>query len=466
MKKESPTLRSPSALRKVFRLALVPLAVLILLPGEACAFSIESVTLTPPSPIPAGTEIHLTVNITTPSAPAWLYQATELSRSGNQIGVDIYPTSGMLTVLDSLSETISLGNLPGGVYNYEVRLHPDFNVSWGTRTNRGSFLVLPSSPSNAPPVVRIIKPWDGQMFLLPTNIAIHTDTVDPDGYVWRVEFFAAHIKIGEEAKCFFVAPPPNSHIPYDFVWTNASPGHHDLLAVATDSRGGTNVSTRVSVWVVTNLPPPFPVLTVKASDPVASEGTNCCLWNAWPSAASFCGTNTATFVVRRTGLTNWPVRVFYELGGTATSDVDYGVSPSFVTIPAGRLSVEVKIVPMDDHLPEPIETVLLTLHPPPAPMDSAVPYIVGFPNRAAAIIVDNERPRPVTCMLSDGSFHLMNAANPESWFRIECSTDLVNWTSLCTNLPADGALHFVDPDAGNFAQRYYRAVSEPEPSVD
>ena len=466
MKIESLIQVNKSAPRDSFWFALVVVTALMVLPGQVCAFSIANVSLTPPSPIPAGTEIHMTVNIVTPSAPAWLYQATQLSRNGNQIGVDIYPTSGMLTVLDSISETVSLGVLPAGVYDYEVRLHPDFQAGWGTRTNRGYFLVSPSSASNAPPIVRIVKPWDGQMFLLPTNITILTDTADPDGYVWKVEFFADNLKIGEEAKWFFVAPPANSHIPYDFVWTNASPGHHDLTAVATDSRWTTNVSARVSIWVVTNLPPPVPLLTVTASDPVASEGTNCCLWIAWPTSAPFCGTNTATFVVHRAGLTNWPVRVFYELGGTAATGVDYTVSPPAVTIPPGRLSIEIKIVPVDDNLPEPIETVLFTLHPPPAIMDSAAPYIVGFPNHAAAIIVDNDQPRPVTCLLPGGWFHFMNAANTDTWFRIECSPDLVNWTPICTNLPADGALHFVDPDAGDFPQRYYRAVPEPNPPAD
>ena len=437
-----------------------------MLPDRARAFSIESVTLTPPSPIPAGEEIQLKVNIITPSAPAWLYQASAVSRNASQIGVDIYPTSGMLTVLDSLSETVSLGTLPAGVYSYEVRLHPDFDVHWGTRTNRGSFLVLPSSISNAPPVVRIIKPWDGQMFLLPTNITICVDTVHPDGYVWKVEFFADSVKIGEEARYYFVAPPPNTHIPFDFVWTNPSPVRHDLKAVATDSHWQTNVSAPVSIWVITNLPPPVPVLTITATDPVASEGTNCWHWHAWPASAGSCGTNTATFTVRRAGLTNWPVRVFYELGGTAASGVDYGVSPPFVTIPPGCLSVEIKIVPMDDNLPESIETVLLTLHPPPTPMDSAAPYIVGFPNRAAAIIVDNDQPRPTPCMLSGGWFHFTTAANADTCFRIECSPDLVNWTAVVTNWPADGALHFVDPDAGNFARRYYRAVPEPDPPAD
>src|SRR6266849_1292136 len=57
----------------------------------------------------------------------------------------------------------------------------------------------------------------------------------------------------------------------------------------------------------TNLPP---VVNIVARDPFASEGTN------------FWGTNTATFVVRRSDGTNTDLTVFYDIGGTA-SNGDY-----------------------------------------------------------------------------------------------------------------------------------------------
>ena len=66
----------------------------------------------------------MTVNIATPSAPTWLYQPTGVSIQGNQVFVDVYPASGMLTVIGHLSTNVSLGVLPSGAYEYEVRLHP------------------------------------------------------------------------------------------------------------------------------------------------------------------------------------------------------------------------------------------------------------------------------------------------------------------------------------------------------
>jgi hypothetical protein len=46
-------------------------------------------------------------------------------------------------------------------------------------------------------------------------------------------------------------------------------------------------------------------------------------------------------------------------------------------------------------------------------------------------------------------------------YRIDASTDLVYWTSW-TNIPAtNGTFQFIDPDAANFSNRFYRAVWVP-----
>jgi hypothetical protein len=41
---------------------------------------------------------------------------------------------------------------------------------------------------------------------------------------------------------------------------------------------------------------------------------------------------------------------------------------------------------------------------------------------------------------------------------IQASTDLVNWTPLETNVLSQGLLYFSDPDASNFAHRFYQVV--------
>ena len=207
--------------------------------------------------------------------------------------------------------------------------------------------------------------------------------------------------------------------------------------------------------------PFLPIISISATDPIAAEGTN---WLSWPGCSNsasgpFGTTNTATFVVRRTDHTNWVNRVFYEVSGTASNGVDYAFLRGDVTIPPGKYTAEIRIVPLDDAIPEHIETVIIRLRPPPV-MDSVLPYLVGYPDKAAAILVDNDGPCPATCVLPEHCFHINWPAAPGTAWRIECSTNLVQWTPVCTNSTADGGLHFIDLDVGEVPGRFYRAVRE------
>jgi len=336
-------------------------------------------------------------------------------------------------------------------------------------SNEAVAYILDNDPeTNRPPYVRLVKPVNGQTFIAPTNILLLADTVDLDGYVWRVEFFANDQKLGEAERRFITPPPPGEHIRFEFVWTNPPVGRHVLRARGTDDQGATGWSEPVAIWVVTtNAPPPLPIVTITAPDPIASEGTNCWRWANWPTGGGSgggCLTNTATFVIRRIGPTNDALTVHYCIGGTASNGVDYVTLPGFVTIPAGRRAVDFKLIPLDDDLPERLETVVLRLCVPPDTTNPVPPYVIGFPSRAAAVIVDNDQPRPITGVLPDGSFHVMKPAGVATCWRIEYSTNLLDWTPICTAVASDGALHFVDPDAEDSPARFYRAVPELNPT--
>jgi len=449
-------------------LSVVVIAAGWVLPGAAWAFSIASVTLTPASPVPAGSNIVMTVNITTPGAPPGLYQPTSVSVQGTQLLVDVYPTSGMLTVIGRLSTNINLGVLPGGTYQYEVRLHPEFPVSWGVRTNQGSFIVLPTNPpsTNHPPFVNFYSPPDGATFSAPANIRLIAYAEDrEDGNNLRVEFFNGNVSLGFGTFVPSLCPTPFCPN-YSLVWSNVPVGKYELSARATDHQGATTNSGPVHVSVLT--PPSTnqrPVVSIVARDPVATEGTNCYRWPGWP-ANSISGTNSATFVVRRDGATNDSLTVFYTVGGTATNGVDYKLLPGNVVIPAGQRAAPIVIAPADDALPERIETVVLGLIEPPYASPLPSPYVVGKPARAAAIIVDNDQPRPGTERLPDRCFHLTQPGRNGDGYRIEFSINLADWSVLCTNSVTDGAIHFVDPDADASSQRFYRAVPETNPPVD
>ena len=302
-----------------------------------------------------------------------------------------------------------------------------------------------------------------------------------------VEFFAGTNSLGLGQRLPVVTPLAGGGIAvggplppiyptnlFFLIWSNAPVGTDALTAVATDNGGASTTSAPpVKIAVLPPLTPPTnrpPIVSIVATDPVAIEGTNCWVWPgetnspptwaAWPTAVcrffTNCGPKIATFTVRRCGDTNSDLTVPYDIGGTASNGVDYVALPGSVTIPAGERRALITIVPIDDGPPDVNKTVILTLLP-DMQMNPLPGYVLGFPRRAAAIIID-QGPCPTAGMLPGGCFHLATPGPDAAWFSVECSTDLVNWTSVCTNQVVNGSIDFVDPDAQSNPSRFYRAV--------
>ena len=147
----------------------------------------------------------------------------------------------------------------------------------------------------------------------------------------------------------------------------------------------------------------------------------------------------------------------YAISGTASSGVDYLMIADSVTIRAGERSARIIISPIDDRIVEETETVILSLL---QPTSQSAPYTVGWPGKAAAIIVDNDGGPPGNCRLCDGTFHLTLPGTSGSSYRVEASFDLVHWVTLGTNTVLDMNLHIADPEWHDFPNRFYRAVPE------
>ncbi len=113
----------------------------------------------------------------------------------------------------------------------------------------------------------------------------------------------------------------------------------------------------------------MPVVTVEASDPLASENA----------------TDTGTYTIFRTGDLTLPMELTYTVGGTATPDVDYTALPGNVTIPAEASSVNVVVSALENQTPQIDKKVILSLSSSPS-------YYVGSSNQAEVIIVDDETP--------------------------------------------------------------------------
>jgi hypothetical protein len=308
--------------------------------------------------------------------------------------------------------------------------------------------------TNSPPKVHILSPTNGSAFVGPLNLDISAEATDSDDAVVRVDFFAGDHFVGRDLG--------TNKALYSVTWSNALPGLYALQARAFDSRGAVGASDLVRISITGTNPPPTnlpPVVTIFAADSIAAEGTNWCTWYSnstspfpdhWPC------TNNALFVVRRSGPTNASLLVNYAIGGSASNGVDYLSIPNSITIPAGERSMRIPVTPIDDTLVECNETVVLKLLE-----DTNSPsYLVGWPGKAAAVIVDNDRPLPDTTLLCDGTFHMLVPTTNGFTYRLECSLDLLHWISVGTNTVTDLGVHFVDPESPDYPNRYYRVVPE------
>jgi hypothetical protein len=96
----------------------------------------------------------------------------------------------------------------------------------------------PPTSSNLPPVISLTSPTGG-VFVAGATLNLAADALDPDGAIFKVEFFNGSSKLGETG----VAP-------YVFPWTNVTAGQHTLRAVATDDSALTRTSAPVNLTVV------------------------------------------------------------------------------------------------------------------------------------------------------------------------------------------------------------------------
>ena len=345
----------------------------------------------------------------------------------------------------------------------------------------------PPPRTNFPPIVRITSPANNSVFRAPVNIpvlAFATDLGGPVTSVTNVEFFAGTNDLGAACRIRteILPLPPGPILPpiivirptgyWELVWSNAPQGDYALTAVATDDRGASTVSASINVTILPPLPPPTitNVVGIIATDPIAIEGTNCwpwlglagCAptWTNWiaPTAVwryfTNCGPKDAVFTVRRLGQTNADLAIAYTIGGTASNGVDYVTLLGRVTIPAGQRTAMITVMPIDDGQPDITSTVILRLMP-------LANYLVDPRHgTAAAIILDHPTRPQVTGMLSGGCFHINSSGPDGAWVHVEYTTDLSNWTPICTNQVVNGSIDFVDPDAQKNQLRFYRLVPE------
>ena len=222
-------------------------------------------------------------------------------------------------------------------------------------------------------------------------------------------------------------------------------------------------------------PTNIPVVKITVTDAVAVE------------RASVYGGRNARMVVSRTGDLTGSLTVPYDMSGTASNGVDYVALPGTATFTNGASTVPIVIIPIPDLTVEYFDSVVLTLQQ-PALNVFPPPYLVGVPGSGGATIRDyisysSRRfsiryyprhryahttylsptrtfpvPVPTHIVVSNAVTSTVTTNAAPCWI-IEASTDMVNWTQIGTSdsTTAAGAVDgFVDTEAGNFSQRFYR----------
>ncbi len=305
---------------------------------------------------------------------------------------------------------------------------------------------------NRPPTVALVSPANGSVFCAPVDLRLVAAASDADGWVTSVEFFDGNTSLGIVRNPVAILDSNPVHLtglntdvltanslcrPFSLIWSNVPPGLHKLSAVATDNTGDSTRSDAIEIQV--RQPNTVPLVRITAPDALAREGTD----------------NTASFLILRAGATNGPLTVFYNIYGTASNGVDYVTIPSALTIPAGQHGARLVITPLDDTLPERIETVRLGLIPPPF---GPITYEIGRPARAGAVILDNDQPCRTPQLLADG-LHLRLPVFPGMPFRLESSTNLVDWEVEASDYADEDGVSIVE-EAGDHPQRYFRVVPE------
>ena len=151
---------------------------------------------------------------------------------------------------------------------------------------------------------------------------------------------------------------------------------------------GPNYTATVNILDNDTTPPPFPLITITATDASGTETQD--------------GSDPAVFTVtRNSGPTDVPLTVnyaltsipppypyIYPLPAMATNGVDFPLLSGAVTIPAGATSADIVILPTYDGFVEATESVRISLRPSAVAWPGAGGYVLDDFTMATAVIHD------------------------------------------------------------------------------
>ena len=215
-----------------------------------------------------------------------------------------------------------------------------------------AMIVIGDDESGAPEIrLDIVIPNEGAPFAVGTSIPISALGVWTQGELDQpVEFFAGDRLIGRSNPPQLDRPTiPGLPSAHTIVWNDAPTGQHVLSAHFPGSAKEPAVSPPVTIVVGSNTARPG--VRIEATQPIAEESS--APYRRLPLRG--------IFTVSRTGPASSALSVFVHYSGSATSGTDYPAQPFLLTIPAGEVSAQIEIVPINDGIWEGIESVVATL---------------------------------------------------------------------------------------------------------
>ena len=322
--------------------------------------------------------------------------------------------------------------------------------------NPGAFTITRNGPTSAPLTLNYAITVPPRPTVITNRVAVAENGVD-----FTSISGVATIPAGAASVDIVIAPIYDLlSEPVEIIQISLRPPTIPLPSPASYMLGASLVAS-LTILDAT-LPAGTPIVRITASDSQGYEDATA------PS-------RTASFTVLRTGSLTDAITVSYTVSGSATHGVDYLALPGTVLIPAGADRASLVVDPIDDIVEETIESVSLILQPPPLnvePPAYALGALTTMQNSAGVSIRDFYTPpltryqrawlwrhrhfaiqRPVAAV-SD-PLAPPPPAIPTAW-TVEASTDLTNWEQIGTVEPTEEVDEFVDVNAGDYPQRFYR----------
>lgn len=172
------------------------------------------------STFPAGSDINLA--------------ATALETNGTISTISFYNGATLLAASSMASSSFNYtwGHVPGGTYTLTA-VATDANKVSGTSSPLNVTVTSSSAPAMA-----ITSPLNGAVFRAGSDITITASASKSNGTISEVFFYDGTYFLGSSTVS-----------PYTYIWTKVLSGDYTLTAEATDSNGGTLISTPVNITV-------------------------------------------------------------------------------------------------------------------------------------------------------------------------------------------------------------------------